>query len=208
MRTGSTVFVVDDEEAICDSVAQQLRSVGKAIRTYSDPPRLLEELGPGHAGCIIIDVRMPGMSGLDVQRALNERRCAMPLIFITGHGDVPMAVEAMRNGAFDFLQKPFNDDDLIRRVQKALEQDARDRSRLEHIDETRRRWQALTAREREIGDRLVDGAANKVIALDLEISERTVELHRARVMQKMEARSLAQLVQMVLSLRHGAAGTK
>lgn len=202
MRAGSIVFVVDDEEPICDSIALLLRSIGLASRTYNDPKRFLEELDPGHAGCIVIDVRMPGMSGLDVQRTLNERRCSMPLIFITGHGDVPMAVEAMRGGAFDFLQKPFNDDDLIRRVQKALEQDARDRARLEHIDETRRHWRALTAREREIADRLVDGAANKVIALDLDISERTVELHRARVMQKMEARSFAQLVQMVLSLRH------
>lgn len=208
MPGASTVFVIDDEEAICDSIALLLRSVGLASRTYSDPRRFLDEVDPGHAGCIIIDVRMPGMNGLDVQRALNERRCAMPLIFITGHGDVPMAVEAMRNGAFDFLQKPFNDDDLIRRVQKALEQEARDRARLEHIDETHRRWQALTTREREIADRLVDGAANKVIALDLDISERTVELHRARVMQKMEARSFAQLVQMVLSLRNGAAGPK
>ncbi|MFA5939810.1 MAG: response regulator [Sinimarinibacterium sp.] len=205
MRGASTVFVVDDEEAICDSIALLLRSVGLASRTYSDPKRFLEEFDPGHSGCIVIDVRMPGVNGLDVQRALNERRCAMPLIFITGHGDVPMAVEAMRNGAFDFLQKPFNDDDLIRRVQKALDQDTRDRARLEHIDETRRHWLGLTTREREIADRLVDGAANKVIALDLEISERTVELHRARVMQKMEARSFAQLVQMVLSLRQGAA---
>ncbi|MEQ1438555.1 response regulator [Fontimonas sp. SYSU GA230001] len=205
MRTGCTVFVVDDEEPICDSIALLLRSVGLSSRTFTDPRRFLEALGPGQAGCVVLDVRMPGMNGLDVQRALNERRCSMPLIFITGHGDVPMAVEAMRNGAFDFLQKPFNDDDLIRRVQKALEQDARDRTRLAQIDETRRRWEALTAREREIAERLVDGAANKVIALDLDISERTVELHRARVMQKMEARSFAQLVQMVLSLRQGPA---
>ena len=204
MSTGTTVgtvFVVDDAEPICDSISLLLRSVGLRTRTYSDPKVFLAEFTPEHAGCVVIDVRMPGMSGLEVQRQLNERRCSPPLIFITGHGDVPMAVEAMRAGAFDFLQKPFNDDDLIRRVQKALEQDARDRARLTRTDDTRRRWDSLTAREREIADLLVDGAANKAIALDLDISERTVELHRARVMQKMEARSLAQLVQMVLTLR-------
>ncbi len=197
-----TVFVVDDEEPICDSVALLLRSVGLRSRAYTDPAEFLAQHRPEHAGCVVIDVRMPGMSGLEVQRVLNERRSSLPLIFITGHGDVPMAVEAMRNGAFDFLQKPFNDDDLIRRVQKALEQDARDRARLVQIDETRRHWESLTAREREIAELLIGGAANKAIALDLDISERTVELHRARVMQKMEARSLAQLVQLALSLRH------
>lgn len=197
----ATVFIVDDEEPICDSVTLLLKSVGLRARAYTEPSAFLAECTPEAAGCLVIDVRMPGMSGLEVQRVLNERRCSLPLIFITGHGDVPMAVEAMRNGAFDFLQKPFNDDELIRRVQKALEQDTRERAQLSRIDDTRRHWDLLTPREREIAAMLVDGAANKAIALDLDISERTVELHRARVMQKMEARSLAQLVKMVMSLR-------
>ncbi len=196
-----TVFIVDDEEPICDSVSLLLRSVGLRTRTFNDPQQFLREYSPEHPGCLIIDVRMPGMSGLDVQRVLSERRCSMPLIFITGHGDVPMAVEAMRAGAFDFLQKPFNDEDLIRRVQKALEQDARERAELQRTDEIQARWSSLTAREREVAQMLVDGGANKAIALDLDISERTVELHRARVMQKMEVRSLAQLVKLVLTLR-------
>ncbi|MDD3763625.1 MAG: response regulator [Nevskiales bacterium] len=200
-RGTGTVFIVDDEEPICDSISLLLRSVGIASRTYADPLQFLGEYTADQPGCLVIDVRMPGMSGLEVQRILNERRCSLPLIFITGHGDVPMAVEAMRSGAFDFLQKPFNDDDLIRRVQKALEQDARERAELEQTDEIRRRWESLTAREREIALMLVEGAANKAVALDLSISERTVELHRARIMQKMEVRSLAQLVKMALTLQ-------
>jgi FixJ family two-component response regulator len=195
------VYVVDDEEPICDSISLLLRSVGLKTETYTDPAAFLAKVKPDAAGCIVIDVRMPGMSGLEVQRVLNERRSSQPLIFITGHGDVPMAVEAMRNGAFDFLQKPFNDDDLIRRVQRALEQDSTDRARLAQTEDIRRRWESLTEREREVAEMLVDGAANKVVALDLGISERTVELHRARVMQKMEARSLPQLVRMVMTLQ-------
>ncbi|MEW6168925.1 MAG: response regulator [Pseudomonadota bacterium] len=195
------VYVVDDEEPICDSISLLLRSVGLKSEAYTDPAAFLGKIKPDAAGCVVIDVRMPGMSGLEVQRVLNERRSSLPLIFITGHGDVPMAVEAMRNGAFDFLQKPFNDDDLIRRVQRALEQDSVDRARLAQTEDIRRRWDSLTEREREVAVMLVDGAANKVIALDLAISERTVELHRARVMQKMEARSLPQLVRMAMTLQ-------
>jgi len=199
--SGGIVYVVDDEEPICDSISLLLRSVGLKSETHTDPAAFLAKVKPDAAGCVVIDVRMPGMSGLEVQRVLNERRSSLPLIFITGHGDVPMAVEAMRNGAFDFLQKPFNDDDLIRRVQRALEQDSTDRARLAQTEDIRRRWDSLTEREREVAGMLVDGAANKVIALDLGISERTVELHRARVMQKMEARSLPQLVRMVMTLQ-------
>jgi FixJ family two-component response regulator len=199
--SGGIVYVVDDEEPICDSISLLLRSVGLKSETYTDPTAFLAKVKPDAAGCVVIDVRMPGMSGLEVQRVLNERRSSQPLIFITGHGDVPMAVEAMRNGAFDFLQKPFNDDDLIRRVQRALEQDSTDRARLAQTEDIRRRWESLTEREREVAEMLVDGAANKVVALDLGISERTVELHRARVMQKMEVRSLPQLVRMALALQ-------
>ena len=152
-------------------------------------------------GCIVVDVRMPRIGGLELQQELNRRGCTLPLIFMTGHGDVPMAVEAMRAGALDFVQKPFNDEDMIRRVQRALEQNERDRAVLEARDELQRRIASLTPREREIADRIVAGDANKAIAIDLELSERTVELHRARIMQKMEARGLAHLVQMFLSLR-------
>jgi two-component system, LuxR family, response regulator FixJ len=148
----------------------------------------------------VLDVRMPRMSGLELQHELNRRGWTLPLIFITGHGDVPMAVEAMRAGALDFLQKPFKDDDLIRRVQKALEQDARERADLRQRDALRRRFEELTPREREVGQRIAAGEANKVVALELGLSERTVELHRANLMQKLGLRNLAQLVQFMLQV--------
>jgi two-component system response regulator FixJ len=198
------VFVVDDEEAICDSTALLLKSVGLKARTYTDPRAFLKEYTPEQPGCLVMDVRMPGVSGLEVQQELNRRKSPLPVIFISGHGDVPMAVEAMRAGALDFLQKPFKHDELIRRVQKALEQDTRDRDLLRQRDVIQQRWDALTPREQQAADLIVDGKANKVVAAELQISERTVELHRAHVMEKMGARSLAQLVQLVLKLRSGA----
>lgn len=195
------VFIVDDEEPVRDSLALLLRSVGIRTQTYADGHAFLAAYDPQQAGCLILDVRMPRMGGLELQQELNRRRCTLPLIFITGHGDVPMAVEAMRAGALDFLQKPFNDEDLIRRVQRALEQDARERELLRSRDELRRRYDQLTPREREIADRVATGDANKAIALDFALSERTVELHRARIMQKMGARNLAQFVQMMVGLQ-------
>ena len=198
-----TVFIVDDEEAVSDSISMLLRSVGLPTQTFPDATRFLAEYRPEQPGCLLLDVRMPRMSGLELQQELNRRRYTVPVVFITGHGDVPMAVEAMRAGALDFLQKPFNDDELIRRVQKALDQDAKERELLRRREELERRWNELTPREREVADRVVAGQANKVVALELDISERTVELHRARIMQKMGARSLAQLVQMALSMRQG-----
>jgi two-component system, LuxR family, response regulator FixJ len=201
------VFIVDDEEAICDSIAMLLRSVGLATRAFPDANTFLEAYRPEMPGCLILDVRMPRMSGLELQHELNRRRYTLPVIFITGHGDVPMAVEAMRHGAMDFLQKPFNDDKLIRRVQRALEQDARERDLLQRREEIQRRLASLTPRELDIAERVVRGDANKAVAIDLGISARTVELHRARIMQKMGARSLAQLVQMMLSMGSEAPDT-
>jgi two-component system response regulator FixJ len=195
------VYIVDDEEPVRDSLALLLRSVGIATRAFPDGGSFLAAYSGEMRGCIVVDVRMPRIGGLELQQELNRRGCTLPLIFMTGHGDVPMAVEAMRAGALDFVQKPFNDEDMIRRVQRALEQNERDRAVLEARDELQRRVAGLTPREREIADRIVAGDANKAIAIDLELSERTVELHRARIMQKMEARGLAHLVQMFLSLR-------
>lgn len=197
----STVFILDDEEAVGDSIGLLLRSVGLRTKIFTDPRTFLNEYHPDQPGCVVLDVRMPKMSGIELQQEFSRRHYTLPVIFITGHGDVPMAVEAMRAGALDFLQKPFKDDELIRRVQKALEQDSQEREQLKKREDLRQCWQELTAREREIADRIVDGQANKVVASELHISERTVELHRAHIMQKMGARALAQLVQMVLSLR-------
>lgn len=195
-----TVFIVDDEEAVRDSIAMLLRSVGLRTQLFADATSFLRQYRGELAGCLVLDVRMPRMSGLELQQELNRRGWTLPVIFITGHGDVPMAVEAMRAGALDFLQKPFKDDDLIRRVQKALDQDARERAALAGRDQLRQNFEELTAREREVARRIVAGQANKAVALDLGLSERTVELHRAHVMQKMEARNLAQLVQMLLQV--------
>ena len=194
-------FIVDDEAAVRESIALLLRSVGVSSRIFPDARTFLVEYRPEQPGCLVLDVRMPRMSGLELQGELNRRGWVVPVIFITGHGDVAMAVEAMHAGAFDFLQKPFKDDDLIRRVQKALEHDHKQREQLRGLAQLRQRHEALTPREREIADRLVAGEANKSIAIDLGLSERTVELHRAHVMEKMGARGLAQLVQMLMTLK-------
>jgi FixJ family two-component response regulator len=201
------VFVVDDEEPVGDSIAMLLRTVGLTARVYRDARVFLEDYLPEQPGCLLLDVRMPQLGGLELQQELNRRNVTLPIIFITGHGDVPMAVEAMRAGALDFIQKPFNDDELIRRVQKALEQDARERELLQRHEEIERRWQELTGRERDVARRIADGKANKVVAADLGISTRTVELHRARILQKMGVRSIAQLVRILLMLGKKAAGT-
>lgn len=201
MSETACVYIVDDEEAIRDSLALLLRSVGIPTRLFPDGGSFLAAYHAGMRGCVVLDVRMPRMGGLELQQELNRRGCSLPLIFMSGHGDVPMAVEAMRAGAMDFLQKPFHDEDMIRRVQRAMEQGERDSAALEEREGLRRRFETLTPREREVAERIVSGDANKVIAIDLDLSERTVELHRARIMQKMEARGLAHLVQMMLHLQ-------
>ncbi len=199
--SSQTVYIVDDEEPVADSIAMLLKSVGLNTRTFADARDFLKQYQPEMSGCLLLDVRMPKMGGLELQDELNRQRCALPVIFITGHGDVPMAVEAMRAGAMDFLQKPFNDDELIRRVQRALEEESQQRAVLRQREEIERRWEDLTEREREVAQRIADGQANKVVAIELGISERTVELHRARILQKMGVRSLAQLVRMILTLK-------
>ncbi len=189
------VHIVDDEEPIRDSIAMLLRSAGIRSRQYEDPHAFLATYRANEPGCLVLDVRMPRMTGLELQQELNRRGWTLPVIFVTGHGDVPMAVEAMRDGAIGFLQKPFSDEALINRVSKALEQDQRSRDQAVDREGLTERLEALTAREREIAGRIVDGQANKVIAIELQLSERTVELHRARAMQKMKVRGVAQLVQ-------------
>jgi FixJ family two-component response regulator len=149
----------------------------------------------------VLDIRMPGMSGMELQLELNRLGAVIPVVFITGHGDVPMAVEAMQQGAFDFLQKPFRDQDLIHRIQRALERDAAHRSALQQTHAIKARLASLTPREREVLDLLADGKQNKVMAADLGLSQRTVEIHRANVMDKMQAKSVAQLVRMLLDAR-------
>lgn len=194
----ATVFVVDDDEAVRTSLRLLLKSVGLPVETYAAAQEFLEQFDPDRAGCLVLDIRMPGMSGLELQQQLNDRHSIMPIVFITGHGDVPMAVEAMQAGAVDFIQKPFRDQDLIDRINRALEKDREMRGQLKERDEIRRRMSQLTPREREVLELVTQGKANKVIAGDLNVSQRTVEIHRARVMEKMGANSLAHLVRMVI----------
>ncbi len=196
-----TVFVVDDDEAVRDSLAELIDSIGRPVETFDSAQVFLDAYDPARAGCLVLDVRMPGMSGLDLQERLNERHAILPIIFITGHGDVPMAVEAMQRGAAEFLQKPFRDQDLLERIELALAQDAQQRGAQRERQRILQHMDGLTAREREVMERVVAGAANKVIALDLGISQRTVEIHRANVMDKMRAKTLPELVSMVLRVR-------
>ncbi len=195
-----TVFVVDDDEAVRNSLRFLLKSVGLPTQALASATEFLRSYQPNQPGCLVLDVRMPAMSGLELQQQLNLRGATIPVIFITGHGDIPMAVEAMQHGAFDFLQKPFRDQDLIDRIQKALAKDAKMREALNQHERIRRRLDSLTPREREVLALMTKGMPNKVMAAELGVSQRTVEIHRARVMEKSGASSLAQLVRMVMDV--------
>jgi FixJ family two-component response regulator len=195
-RDSAVVYVVDDDEAVRDSLKLLLESVDLQCQTYASATEFLENHDPDQHSCLVADVRMPGMSGIDLQDELNRQASTIPILFITGHGDVPMAVDAMKSGALDFIQKPFRDQDLLDRIHQALERDEQRRDDNREVAEIRNRVARLTGRETEVMQRVVTGQANKVIALDLGVSQRTVEIHRARVMQKMGARSLAELVRM------------
>jgi two-component system, LuxR family, response regulator FixJ len=195
-----TVFIVDDDEAVRSSLRLLIKSVGLIPTALGSAREFLEKYDPAQPGCLVLDVRMPEMSGLELQEQLNRQGAVIPVIFITGHGDVPMAVEAMQAGAFDFLQKPFRDQDLIDRIQRALEKDRANRAVLGERSLIRERLESLTPREREVLEMVSSGKPNKIMAAELGVSQRTVEIHRGRVMQKMGASSLAQLVRMVLDL--------
>ncbi len=197
------VFVVDDDDAVCNSLALLIKSLGIPVITHSSAVDFLAQYDPEQHGCIILDVRMPGMSGLELQDELNLRGAIIPIIFITGHGDVPMAVEAMQHGAADFLQKPFSDRELTGRIHRALATDLSNRARLGEKDRIRAQLVALTPREKEVLRLVTLGKVNKVIASELGISQRTVEIHRAHLMEKMGATSLAQLVRMTMMVDMG-----
>jgi FixJ family two-component response regulator len=195
-----TIYIVDDDDSMRQAIALLLRTVGYTPVAFARPTDFLDKYDPDQHACLVLDIRMPQMSGLQVQQQLNRHGAMLPVIFITGHGDIPMAVQAMKDGAVDFLTKPFRDQDLLDRINGALKQDAENRAAIERQADLRRRAESLTPREREVFGLIVDGKANKVIAIDLELSERTVEIHRANVMEKMGARSVAHLVRMHLTL--------
>ena len=188
------IYLVDDDEAVRDSLGMLFKSIGLKHAAFPSALAFLERYDPARHSCLVADIRMPGLSGLELQQRLNEQRAEIPIIFITGHGDVPMAVTAMKSGASDFIQKPFRDQDLIDRINKALVRDRERRKDRAEENEIRGRIGLLTPREKEVMQRVARGQANKVIAMDLGVSQRTVELHRARVMRKLRMRSVAELV--------------
>jgi FixJ family two-component response regulator len=196
--TDIKIYIVDDDDAGRDSLAWLLEGEGMRVRGYDSAEAFLQKVNPQEAAVLILDVRMPGISGIALQEKLLELDCRMPIVFITGHGDVPMAVEAVKRGAFDFVEKPFNDDkmlDIIRRAAERLMNIQMERAEEIEID---KRLSQLTGREREVMDLVVQGKLNKTIADILNISIKTVEAHRARVMEKMQAKSLAELVKMTM----------
>lgn len=194
------VFIVDDDDAVRNSLRLLFKTVEIEAVTFESGDAFLHEYDADWQGCIVLDIRMPGTSGLEVQKILEERGNALPIIFITGHGDVPMAVEAMQVGAFDFVQKPFRDQELVDRVSQAMSSNQEEQESAAHRRSVVECYKDLTPREKEVMHCVVKGQANKVIAMDLEVSQRTVEIHRARVMEKMHARSLADLVRMAMLL--------
>lgn len=189
-----TVFLVDDDPAVRDAVGLLLRAGGLTVEGFANAAEFLATDAVRRPGCLVLDVRMPEMSGLDLQKKLRNDGCPMPIIFMTGHGDVPMAIRAMKAGALDFIEKPFSGELLLTRVYEALAIDARDRCRQAQREAAATRLSRLSPREREVLDRVADGQYNKTIAAELDISISTVEIHRRRAMEKLEATSIADLI--------------
>jgi two-component system response regulator FixJ len=197
MATDAVVHLIDDDEGVRQAVAFLLTTSGFAVRVYESAVVFLDALPSVQPGCVVTDVRMPGMDGLALQRELKNRDISLPVIVITGHGDVPLAVEAMKAGAIDFIEKPFNDESLLSAIRVAIDRHGRDSRRSDEISAIKGRLASLSPREREVLDGLIAGLPNKTIAYDLKISARTVEVHRANLMTRMGAHSVADLVRMV-----------
>lgn len=199
MASESVVYVVDDDEAICDSLLAVLESAGYEARAFQSAAEFLKNCDPARPACLLVDVRMPDMDGLELQRRVAAQHPQFAVIVMTGHGDVPLAVQAMKGGALDFIEKPFEHTALLDAVSQALKQSMTlADANLESV-EAQSRLSHLSQREREVLEGLVDGLANKVIAHKLEISPRTVEIYRARLMDKMKARSLPELIRLAIS---------
>ena len=194
------VFVIDDDPAIRDSLSGLVRSVGLQVEAFGSAQEFMRSKRPDAPSCLVLDVRLPGPSGLDFQRELAKANIRLPIIFITGHGDIPMSVRAMKAGAVEFLTKPFRDQDLLDAIQLGIERDRARRQDAGVVAELRERYDALTSREREVMALVVTGRLNKQIAAELEVSEITVKVHRGQVMRKMKAKSLAELVRMADTL--------
>lgn len=194
MRSEATVFIVDDDPGVRDSLQRLMQSVNLRSEAYASAPEFMAAYDPSRPGCLLLDIRLPGMSGLDLQEKLATQGVMLPVLIITGFGDVPSAVRAMKDGAFDFIEKPFNKQDLLEKIQRAVGAGERLQQDQERRATVAARLESLTPRELEVMRRVVSGQANKVIAIDLGISKKTVEAHRARVMEKMAVRTVADLV--------------
>lgn len=200
------VYVIDDDEAVRDSIRMLLESAGFKPAVYSDADSFLKDYRPEMSGCLVLDIQMPAISGLMLQEELLAIGSGLPIIFVTGHADVRTAVQALKAGAFDFIQKPFDSNTLLGHVQRALDVDADNRRALRQQQQVRERLQTLTPRETEVLNYIINGKATKVIAIELSLSQRTVEIYRANVMQKMQSRSVAQLVRMISEFKASPIG--
>lgn len=200
MENVASVYIVEDDDAVRDSLQMMLESIGRRVQAFASADAFLAAYSQAMAGCIVLDIRMPGMNGMALQRKLNSLNSILPIIFVTGHGDIPMAVEAMQQGATDFVQKPYREQELLEKITQALALDQSNRSSLQQRQHILDCMLTLTPREKDVLQLIVKGEANKVIAINLDISQRTVEIHRARVMEKLNANSLAHLVRMYLAV--------
>ncbi len=196
-----TVFIVDDDEQVRNALTLLMESVGLNTESYASAQEYLDQFDVDKSGCLILDVRMPGISGLDLQARLAAKPVHPVIIIITGHGDVPMAVRAVTAGAIDFIEKPFNNQSMLDTVHKAIEQDAVQRGESSRIQDIEARYNDLTPREKEVLQFVIEGKRNKVIAVDMNISQSTVETHRSKVMEKMAAETLSDLMRMALTLK-------
>jgi FixJ family two-component response regulator len=194
--SGHTVFLVDDDEAVRKAISRLLRSAGIAVAVFKSPMEFLAQYNPAIPGCLVLDMAMPELDGLQLQTALNEKGCILPIIFLTGHGDISKSVQAMKQGAFDFLSKPAKDKDLLTAVRAAFQRDTVVRQEQAKVSEIRGRLGTLTPRERELLEHVVSGKLNKQIASDMGITEATVKMHRAHVMEKMKVQSVAELTRL------------
>ncbi|GJM09042.1 MAG: DNA-binding response regulator [Lysobacteraceae bacterium] len=199
MNREQTVYVVDDDEGVRDGLGMLLETVGLSYEAFGSATEFLESYDPNSRGCLVLDIRMPKISGLELQGLLSARGSDLPIIFITGHGDIPMAVEAMRRGAMDFIRKPFREQELLDRINEALDVELVRRKRAQERDALVSKIEALTEREKMVFEAVARGDMNKVIAIDLGISERTVEVHRANVMRKIGVRTLAELIRIKIA---------
>lgn len=197
MMTGQTVFIIDDDEAVRDSIRELVDSVGLQAKSYSNAADFLKHYDLNMSGCLVLDVRMAMMSGLELQKKLNEMNSILPIIFISGHGDIPMAVDAIKAGAFDFIQKPYREQSLLEIINSALQSDAEVRGNLLASKNIENKLMSLTSREREVADLLVEGNNTKQVAKVLDISPRTVEIHRQNALKKLDVHSVVELQKLI-----------